>query len=408
MLTDQGKPYYNSTPGQGLLPQQEMLKTDNKEKLISFGIPKEITHYESRILLTPEDVGILINRGHKVIFETGAGNGARFSDQQYVDQGASLVYSAAEAYMADIILKIMAPTLKEIEMMKPRQVLFSTLNLVDDNKAYFQALMKKKITACYIEGIRDDDGSYPIMRAMGEIAGNACIYLASRYLSDPRMGQARMLGGFSGVEPTEVVILGAGTVAEYAARTALGMGAHVRIFDPSIQKIRRLQSLINPRVYSGLLNQNNISKALPNADVVICALFSHQRVTPCLISEDMVRSMKQGAVLLDVSIDRGPCAETSHLTTLKSPVYESYGVIHYCVPNLLSRFSNTASIALSNYFMSFFCDMADNGGITNTIIKNLGLRNAAYIYHGVLTKEFISHKTGLSYKDINLLISSMH
>lgn len=408
MLSNQGKPYYDSSPGQGLLPQQEVLNTDNKDKLISFGIPKEITHYENRILLTPQDVGILIQRGHKVIFESGAGNGARFSDQQYVDQGVLLVYTAAEAYTADIILKIMAPTLKEIEMMKPRQVLFSTLNLVDDNKAYFQALMKKKITACYIEGIRDDDGSYPIMRAMGEITGNACIYLASRYLSDPRMGQARMLGGFSGVEPIEVVILGAGTVAEYATRTALGMGAQVRIFDPSIKKIRRLQSLINQRVYSGLLTRNNISSALPHADAVVCALFSHQRVTPCYISEDMVRSMKQGAVLLDVSIDRGPCAETSHLTTLKNPVYESYGVIHYCVPNILSRFSNTASFALSNYFMSFFCAMADNGGITNTIIKNFGLRNSAYIYRGVLTKEFISNKTGLPYKDINLLISSMH
>ncbi len=404
MYSEHGKPYYSDA---GMMPQEKLAEPRTRENRMSFGIPAERHFRESRILLVPHDAGILAEQGHKVYMQRGAGDGARFTDEDYAAHGVTLVDSAEEIYKADIILKVMPPDLDEVAMMKNRQILFSTLNYNDRNKPYYLALMQKKITAFCLESIRDDDGSYPVIRAMSEIAGNACIYLASRYLSDPQMGQSRMLGGFSGIDPVEIVILGAGTVAEYATRSALGMGAHVRIFDTSIRKIRRLQSLLHERVYTSLLTTEALSSALQYADVVICSMYSHDRITPCILTEDMVKTMKKGSVLLDISIDRGACSETSHVTTHESPVYETYGVIHYCVPNLLSRFANTASNALSNYFYQFFKDATEAGGMDIMLQRSFGLRNAAYIYHGVLTKKSISQKNNIPYKDIHLLISSM-
>jgi len=408
MFGDSGKPLFeDGNPGQGLMPREILEEPKTKGKQLVIGIPKEHRFHETRILLTPHDAGQLVINGHKVVMERDAGQGARFSNEEYAAQGVIITDSRDEVYHSDIILKLMPPSQDEIGMMKSRQILFSTLNFVDNDKHYFQALMQKKVTAICLESIREEDGSYPVIRAMSEIAGNACIYLASRYLSDPRMGQSRMLGGFSGVDPVEIIILGAGTVAEYATRSALGMGAHVKIFDPSIRKIRRLQSLLQERVYTNLLTPDAISKALPTADVVICSMYTHHRETPCVLTEDMVRTMRQGSVLIDISIDRGGCAETSRTTFLNDPVYEKHGVIHYCVPNLLSRFSHTASVALSNYFCRFLEETTESGGVHQILRRIPSLRNSAYLYHGVLTKKSISHKTGLPYKDINLLISSM-
>lgn len=408
MFSEKSKPYYDDNgPGQRLMPQEILDEPRIGDKKLSFGLPLETRFQETRILLTPHDAGLLVGFGHKVLMQRGAGNGARFSDEEYASNGVIITESANEVFNADIILKVIPPTYEEIAMMKNRQYLFSTLNFMDKDKRYYQELMRKKITAICLESIREEDGSYPVIRAMSEIAGNACIYLASRYLSDPQMGQSRMLGGFSGVDPVEIIILGAGTVAEYATRSALGMGAHVKIFDTSIRKIRRLQSLLQERVYTNLLTTDTLSKALPTADVVICSIYSHERKTPCILTEDMIASMKHGSVLIDISIDRGGCSETSHLTSLDNPVYEKHGVIHYCVPNLLSRFSNTSSIALSNFFYNFFEETAEIGGVKQMLRRYMGLRNAAYIYYGVLTKKSISQKNGLPYKDINLLISSM-
>ncbi len=409
MLNEKSKPYFDDgRAGQSLMPQEILEERKAGGKVISFGLPKEIHHHENRILFTPYDAGLLVSHGHKVLLQSGAGDAARFSNEEYASQGIIITDSAKEVFQADVIMKVMPPSLEEIAMMKNRQTLFSTLNFVDDDKRYFQELMRKKTTAISLESIRDDDGSYPVIRAMSEIAGNACIYLASRYLSDPTMGQSRMLGGFSGVDPVEIIILGAGTVAEYATRSALGMGAQVKIFDTSLRKIRRLQSLLHERVYTNLLTSDTLSRALPSADVVICSMYSHERVTPCYLTEEMVETMKKGSVLIDISIDRGGCSETSRVTSLHKPVYQKHGVIHYCVPNLLSRFSNTSSIALSNYFYSFFEEATHLGGVQQMLRRYFGLRNAAYLYHGVLTKRSISQKTGLSYKDIHLLISSMN
>ncbi|HPE87074.1 MAG TPA: alanine dehydrogenase [Bacteroidales bacterium] len=409
MYSDQSKAYYNdSTPTPGLMTQEVREEKSTHQQSLIFGLPLETRFQETRILLTPHDAGVLVHRGHRVLVQRNAGVGARFTDTAYASFGAEIVETASEIFKADIILKVMPPDENEIELMKPRQVLFSTLNFVGYDRRYFQMLMKKRITSFCIEDIREEDGSYPVIRAMGEIAGNASIYLASHYLSDPQLGKAKMLGGFSGIRPVEILILGAGTVAEYAIRSALGMGAVVKVFDASVSKIRRLQSLLHDRISTALLTPDALATALPSADVVIGAVYSSHHVSPCILTEKMVASMSPGSVLIDISIDHGGCAESSRITSLDNPVYQHFGVTHYCVPNLLSRFSNTASIALSNYFLHFFTSTEEPWNVELALQRNLGLRNAAYIYHGILTKNSISRKTGIPYKDINLLISSMH
>lgn len=391
-----------------LMPQEEMLAVERKKSNLTVGLPKEVSSQERRISLVPEAVGLLAQNGHRVLLEAGAGVAARFSDHDYSEHGAEIVATRQEVYKADLILKVSPPEAEEIDMMKDRQVLISTVSLAHQSQQYFRSLIRKKVTALAFEYIQDAFGSFPLRRSISEIVGNASIMLAARYLADPEYGKGNMLGGFSGITPTEVVIIGAGTVGENAARVALGMGASVKLFDSSIYKLRRVQYFLQNRIFTSIIQPKVLTKALQGADVVIGALHAVHGKTPCVVTEEMVKQMKSGSVIIDVSIDQGGCVETSRPTTHQEPVFKKYEVIHYCVPNIASQVPHTASYALSNFFAPVLLTVGDEGGIENLIRKDRGLALGLYLFKGILTNKYISDNFGLPFQDLDLLLATYH
>lgn len=391
---------------EGFLPQAEMLEIKKQRVNFSIGVPKEIAFQENRIALVPEAVGMLINNGHNVLIESNAGKAAHFPDHEYSEAGATIVYSPEEVYKANVILKVAPPILSEIEYLQPRQVVFSALNLPGQTEEYFKRLIARKITAISYEHIKDKTNSFPVIRSMSEIAGNTAILVASEYLASPEYGRGIMLGGFSGIAPTEVVILGAGTVAEYATRSAMGLGALVKVFDDSIYKLRSIQNRVNAQLFTSVLQQKVLLKALRTADVAIGALHSIEGRTPCVVSEDMVKEMQYGSVIVDVSIPQGGCFETSRVTNHTHPVYKKHGVTHYCVPNIASRVPHTASFALSNFFAPIMNQIGDSGGISAVLKMDPGIRHGVYLYQGIMTNRYIAESFSLPWKDIDLLMAA--
>jgi alanine dehydrogenase len=390
-----------------LIPQEEKLELKKQAKSLFIGVPKEITFQESRIAIVPDAVQLLVSHGHEVLIETNAGEGANFPDSEFSEAGAKIVYDTKEIYQADIILKVEPPTIEEIEMMKGRQTLISALQITTRSKEFIAKLALKKINCLAYEFIQDDSGMMPLIRSMSEIAGNTSILIASECLSNVNHGKGLLLGGIAGVSPTEVVIIGAGTVGEFAARSAMGLGASVKVFDNSLSKLRRLQNDLNARVFTSIIQPKVLAKALKRADVVIGALRSNDRRTPCVVSEKMVSQMKEGSVIIDVSIDQGGCFETSEITNHSKPIFTKYGVVHYCVPNIPSRVARTASFSLSNLLTPIILKSGDFGGLDNVIISDVGLRQGVYICHGMLTNKMVGEWFNLDYKEIDLIIASI-
>lgn len=390
----------------GLMPQEEMLEVQRKKGSLFIGVPKETYFQENRICLVPEAVALLVSNGHQVVIETNAGKAANFDDKDFSEAGARIVYSSKEVYEADIILKVAPPSAEEIEMLQRKQTLFSALQMTVQSDDYVKQLMNKKVTAIAYDYIKDEDGIYPIIRSMSEIAGNTSILIAAEYLSNINNGNGSMFGGITGTSPTEVVILGAGTVGEFATRAALGLGAMVKIFDNSVYRLRRLQSDLATRVFTSVLQPKVLAKALKTADVVIGAIRAPKGRTPCVVTEEMVSEMKYGSVMIDISIDQGGCFETSRVTNHTNPVYRTHGVIHYCVPNIPSRVSRTASYALSNVLTPILVNIGDEGGVESLLRSNSGVRHGVYIYNGILTNQFLGETFKLPYKDIDLLMAA--
>lgn len=389
-----------------LLPQEEMLEVSSRFSSLYIGIPREISFQENRVALVPDAVGVLVNNGHRVVVETNAGKASNFSDNDYSEAGAQIVYSAEDVYKADIILKVAPPSAKEIAMMKPKQTLLSTLQLSIQSDAYVKALMDKKITAIAFGWIQDKEGIFPVIRAMGEIAGGASILIAAEYLSNVNNGPGLILGGISGISPTEVVILGAGTVGEFAARAAIGLGATVKVFDNSLYKLRRLQTAVGVRIFTSVIQPKVLAKHLKTADVAIGAIRATKGRTPCVVREEMVKEMKQGSVIVDISIDEGGCFETSQVTNHTQPVFRKHGVIHYCVPNVASRVSRTASYAFSTVFGPLLMNVAEYGSVDRTLKNDAGFRKGVYIYNGMLTNKYLGDLFSIPSKDINLLLAA--
>jgi alanine dehydrogenase len=400
------KSFIRFSHSEGLMPKEEMLEVQRQKARLTIGIPREIAFQERRVGLVPEAVNLLVQNGHEILIETNAGAGARFHDHEYSEAGAQVVYSDKEIYKADLILKVAPPTEEEIEMLAEKQVIFSAMHQSNRDVNYFRSLIRKKVTAFAHENIQDQFGSFPVRRTISEIVGNASIMLAARYLSDPEYGKGNMLGGFSGISPTEVVIIGAGTVAENAARVALGMGATVKVFDDSIYRLRRLQVNIQNRIFTSIIQPKVLQNALITADIVIGAIHSVQGHTPVIITEDMVKKMKPGAVIIDVSIDQGGCVETSRITTHQNPVFKKYDVIHYCVPNIASQVPHTASYALSNFFTPVMLRIGEEGGVDNLIRRDRGICKGVYIFKGILTRQSIGDTFNLPFQDIDLLLAA--
>jgi len=391
----------------GYAPQEEMLEVARKKGKLYIGIPKEMAFQENRVPLVPDAVALLINNGHRIVIETGAGSAAHFEDTDYSEAGAEIVYSAKEVYKADIILKIAPPTLEEIECMQTKQTLFSSLQLTVQPEDFLKKLIAKKLNCVAYDMITDDAGIFPVIRAMGEIAGGTSILIAAELLSNANHGVGSILGGISGVSPTEVVIIGAGTVGEFAARAALGLGATVKVFDNSTSRLRRLQSQLGTRIFTSVIVPKVLEKHLKSADVVIGALRAAKGRTPCIVTETMVSEMKTSSVIIDVSIDQGGVFETSDVTNHTKPVFRKHGVIHYCVPNIPSRVARTASYAFSNIFQQILMSMGDEGGFDSIVRKDAGVRNGVYVYNGILTNQYLGETFNLPFKDINLLMAAM-
>jgi len=387
-----------------LQPQEALLSRGKKKGQLTIGIPKEHTFQENRIALTPLSVGLLVENGHRVILESGAGNASNFLDHHYSEQGAQIVHDKKEVFQADIIIKISSPTLREVELMKNRQVLFSSQQPSLMSLEVLKALMKKQVTSLSFEYLQDEGGHLSVVRAMSEIVGATSVLIAAEYLSNVFDGKGLMLGGVTGVPPTEMVIIGAGTVGEFAARTAIALGAQVKVFDSSVYRLRRLQSNVGSRVFTSIIQPIVLNKAVKSCDVVIGAVRAKNGRTPCLISEDTVSKMKPNSVLIDVSIDQGGCFETSEVTNHDKPVFKKYDVIHYCVPNIASRVARTATYALTNIFTPILLEIGEAGGMNNMIWANQGIRSAIYLYHGNLTNKDMSEKFNLPCKDLNLIV----
>lgn len=391
----------------GLLPKEEMLEVARKKGKLYIGIPKELSFQENRVALVPDAVGLLVNHGHRVIVETNAGATSHFQDNDYSEAGAEIAPGPAEVYKADIILKVAPPSLKEIEMMQQKQTLISALQLSVQPENFVKQLMAKRITAIAFDWIMDEEGIYTVIRSMSEIAGGASILIAAEYLTNTSGGQGSILGGISGISPTEVVILGAGTVGEFAARTALGLGATVKVFDNSVYKLRRLQSTLGTRVFTSIIQPKVLAKHLKSADVVIGAIRANTGRTPLIVTEAMVSEMKNGSVIIDVSIDQGGCVETSEVTNHTSPVFRKHGVVHYCVPNIASRVSRTASYAFSTIFAPMLMNIGEEGGMDKMLKNNMGVRNGCYMYNGILTNQYLGEIFKLPFKDLDLLMAAI-
>jgi alanine dehydrogenase len=398
------KPFVSSSFSYETL--EEKLDVKPKGESLAIGIPKETSFNENRIALTPEGAGVLIANGHEVIMESNAGKGSNYSDKDYSETGVRIVYDKKEIFNCHIIVKSAPVSEEDCELLKPDTTIISPIHMAIMKKEILEKMMEKKVTAVSFENLKDDSGHNPIVRSMSEIAGSAIMLIAGQYLSNANNGKGVLVGGISGIPPTKVIIIGAGIVGEYAARTALAMGASVKVFDNSIYRLKRLQNNIGVRMWTSVIEPRILSKQLKTCDVAIGALSGAAGRTPVVVSEEMVSNMRPGTVIVDVSIDHGGCFETSQVTSHENPIFTKYDVIHYCVPNIPSGFARTASQAISNVLMPLLLETGEDGGIDNIIWHKMNIRSGIYLFKGSLTNFFLSERFDLKYTDLNLLIAS--
>ncbi|MGE5108181.1 MAG: alanine dehydrogenase [Sphingobacteriales bacterium] len=394
------------SPGFTYETLEETLDIKPKGAQLLIGIPKETSFNENRVTLTPEAVNVLVSNGHRVVVEYKAGDGANYHDKEYSDAGAKIAYTKKEVFECDMIIKSAPVSEGELEFLKPNQIIISPIHLAVMKAEILQKMMEKRITALSFENLKDDSGHNPIVRSMSEIAGSAVMLIAGQYLSNANSGKGVLLGGISGIPPTKVIIIGAGIVGEHAARTALAMGASVKMFDNNIYRLKRVQNNIGVRMWTSVLEPKILAKQLKTCDVAVGALSSSGGRTPIVVSDEMVAAMRPGTVIVDVSIDRGGCFETSELTSHEHPIFLKYGVVHYCVPNIPSGFARTASQAISNVLMPLLLEIAHEGGLENLLWHKINIRNGIYLFKGALTNFHLSQRFDLKYTDLNLLIAS--
>jgi alanine dehydrogenase len=402
-MKEKGSGNQNTFGNTAFMPREELLEIRQQNRKIRIGIPLESEEGEKRIALTPEAVNLLVDNGNEVIIEKGAGLGSNYADTDYSEHGARIVPDSSAVFDADVVIKVAPFSEQEAGKLKGNQAIMSYLNVLNLSEETLARLMKKKVTAFSFERIKDSDGMIPVIESMSEISGIASVLIASEYLSNMHGGKGIMLGGVTGITPTDIVIIGANTAGEYAARAALGLGARVKVFDSSVNKLRRFQNLVGQRLETSVFHPQVLLKSLKSADVLIGAIDLEDLRPWYYITEDMVRMMKKGSVVIDLSIDRGGCIETTECRALKDPVYEKYGVIHFSAWNLPSRVARTATIALSNIFTPLLQNLADSGGITPMLKNDHGLRHGVYLYNGILTNETLGQKFGILSKDIDLL-----
>ena len=385
---------------------EETLDIKPKEAKLHIGIPKEIAFQENRISLIPDAVGVLVDNGHEVTIETKAGEGSNFSDKDYSEAGAKIAHNKAEVYKCPMLIKSAPVVDADLPHLQLNQTIISPIHISLLKKELIQKMMEKRITALSFENLKDDSGTFPIVRSMSEIAGGAAMLIAGQYLGSANNGKGVLLGGISGIPPTKVIIIGAGVVGEFATRTALALGASVKVFDNNVYRLKRLQNNLGVRVWTSVMEPKILAKQLKSCEVAVGALSNEAGRAPVVVTEEMVMAMRTGSVIIDVSIDRGGCFETSEITTHERPTFVKHGVIHYCVPNIASGFARTASQAISNVLMPLLMEAGDEGGFDQMLWHNFNLRNGIYLYKGHLTNFYISQRFDLKFTDLNLLIAS--
>lgn len=396
----------NISPSFSYIPLEETLEVIPKRKQLSIGMPKETSFQENRVPLTPDAVSVLIQNGHDVVIEHNAGEHSFYFDTDYSEVGARIVYEKSQVFEANMIVKPAPISEEEVDYLRPHHVVISPIHMPFLKASILEQLIQKKIIAITFDSIKDDAGIYPIVRSMSEIAGSSAILTAAKYLGNMHDGKGILLGGISGVPPARVVIIGAGVVGEFACRTALGLGAEVKLFDNSVYRLMRVQNNMGQRLYTSVIDPKELQEDLRTADVAIGALKPVNGITPVVVTEEMVSYMKSGSVIVDVSIDRGGCFETSRATTHFHPTFKKYDVIHYCVPNIASGVSKTASKAISNVLMPIILEGADLGGIEALIQYKPGIRNGVYLYKGCVTNAPIAKRFGFKYTDLDLIMAT--
>ncbi len=387
-----------------LMPQEEMLEIKTRGQKIKIGIPSDYSKVEYRVPLTPQAVDLLTSYGHEIYIEQDAGKMASYSDQLYREAGAVIVEKKEEVFQCDIILRIAPFDSDEIDMLRGGQVIFSNMQIQAHCKESMQKLMQKKVTTIAYENIENEDGFLPIVHQMSQIAGVTSITLASEYMSNAHNGKGVLFGEVTGITPAELVIIGTSTAAEYAARAALNLGILVKVFDTSVYDLSKLEEKLGRPVFTSVFYPKVLKKALLSADAVIGAMMFN--TTPKFkVSEDLVRQMKEGSVIIDLNASQGGCFETTKCTDLKNPTYVKHGVVHYCVPNSPAIVARTASISMSNILIPILLAIGDIGGVDNYIKNSKGFRKGIYIYHGILTNTDIGNLFNIPSKDIELLLA---
>ena len=387
-----------------LFPEECLLREIASKPRLSMGIPREDPSIETRLALTPEGVAIVTEEGHSVYLQRGAGTPMSYSDLQYSEAGAFLVDNISDVFNADIVLKIAPPTLEEIQLMHEHATLFSMLQISNLSTEAIRLMMQKKINAFVYELIRDEQDNFPVVSSISDIEGKTAIAVAAELMSNEHAGKGLLLGGVAGISPSEVMILGAGIAGTVAARTAMALGAQVKVFDHDISKLRKIHQSLGQHVFTSVIHPAVLFRALATADAVIANLRYINDSERFLVSEDLVKTMKQGAVIIDLSIDQGGCFETSECRSLKNATFEKHGVIHYCIPNISARVARTSSMALSNIFAPLLLKIANSGNVNSAISESYGFRQGIYIYQGTLVNKLIGNYYGIPYNDITLLL----
>lgn len=390
-----------------VVPLEKPLRTDRRGRRLTVGVPREKVNEERRVALSPSGVAALAANGHDILVERDAGKFAHFPDRLYTAEGAEIADSPSDVYSrCDLIVKVAPPGGDELDLLREKQILISALHLGNASKEFFRRLMDLSVTGIGFEFIKTADGTYPIVRMMHEIMGSMSIQIAARYLESAEGGAGLVLGGISGVPPAHVLILGAGVVGEWAARTALGFGARVTVLDSDLASLRALEHYLDRRITTAIANEQYLRRFVTSADVIVGAMVHGGSRSPILVTEDMVASMRPGSVVVDAVIDQGGCIETSRPTCHSHPVFTEHGVIHYCVPNMPSNAASTATDALTNVLVPFLMEIGECETLNEALWRNEGLRNGTYVYRKHLTKKSLAGLFGMSHRDIELLIAS--
>jgi len=371
---------------------------------MNISIAREEYHYENRVALTPAGVRSLVIEGHSVFVESKSGLGSGFSDEQYLNVGAQIVYSKDEAFIrGNVVLKIFPPTIEELKLLSADQTIISFLHLAAAKKEGLEILINNKINAVGLEVIEDSSGNLPVLIPMSELAGQMAIPIASHYLSNIGGGRGILLGGGTGIPPATIVVLGAGNVGLNAVRNAKGIGCNVILLDASNDRLRRANDLFSKQIATYLPFRYNLEKVIPFADVFIGAVLIHGEAAPKLITREIVQDMKPGSVIIDVSIDQGGCTETSRPTTWASPTYVEHGITHFCVPNMPSNVGRTATYALSNAMLPYIISIANNG-LRAALKSDSGLGRGVYTFGGAVTNKAVATKFEKPFMDLNKVL----